>query len=251
MNVLPKYADAELPLLRELVRRGGAARPRDLDALGRTVYASLADQFGLSAADRVETTGDSEGRPKWERMVRWARQKLLDRGFLTSGKHGFWQVSDDGLAYLRSEQEAQAEAVAAPTDPIFPDEMASASVFPEGLLRRVYVNAYERSPAARVACIAHYGPTCVVCEFDFESTFGPLAAGYIHVHHLVPLSQVGGEYEVDPVTDMRPVCPNCHAVIHLGGACRKIEEVRQLLYGGLPTPNRSRQRTSAATSNNE
>jgi hypothetical protein len=32
---------------------------------------------------------------------------------------------------------------------------------------------------------------------------------------------------VDPVADLRPVCPNCHAVIHLGGACRSIDEVRQ------------------------
>jgi predicted HNH restriction endonuclease len=33
---------------------------------------------------------------------------------------------------------------------------------------------------------------------------------------------------VDPVDDLRPVCPNCHAVLHLS-QCRSIEEVRQLL----------------------
>ena len=40
--------------------------------------------------------------------------------------------------------------------------------------------------------------------------------------------------EVDPVADLRPVCPNCHAVIHLGGACRTIEEVRRLLKSAVP-----------------
>jgi 5-methylcytosine-specific restriction protein A len=43
------------------------------------------------------------------------------------------------------------------------------------------------------------------------------------------LSEVSGEYIVDPVEDLRPVCPNCHAVLHLGGSCRSIENVKQSL----------------------
>jgi len=35
------------------------------------------------------------------------------------------------------------------------------------------------------------------------------------VHHLVPISKIGKKYRVDPIKDLRPVCPNCHAVIHL------------------------------------
>lgn len=99
----------------------------------------------------------------------------------------------------------------------------------EGAVCQVIVNAYERNPIARTRCIAHYGPSCVVCGFDFGAVYGPLAEGFIHIHHLKPLSQIGAEYEVDPVADLRPVCPNCHAVIHLGGECRDIEEVSQLL----------------------
>jgi hypothetical protein len=38
--------------------------------------------------------------------------------------------------------------------------------------------------------------------------------GLIHVHHSLQLSRVGKDYKVDPVADLRPVCPNCHAVIH-------------------------------------
>jgi 5-methylcytosine-specific restriction protein A len=97
--------------------------------------------------------------------------------------------------------------------------------FAEGSVRRVMVNAYERNPAARAACIQHYGASCAVCGFDFASTYGSFAAGFIHVHHTRPLSQIGREYQVDPVEDLRPVCPNCHAAIHIGGVTRSIEEL--------------------------
>jgi predicted HNH restriction endonuclease len=37
------------------------------------------------------------------------------------------------------------------------------------------------------------------------------------------------EYVVDPVADLRPVCPNCHAVLHSRRPAYSIEEVRGLL----------------------
>ena len=77
------------------------------------------------------------------------------------------------------------------------------------------MNAYERNPEARRRCIEHYGAKCVVCGFDFGAVYGGVAEGLIHVHHLKPISEVGEGYVVDPVEDLRPVCPNCHAVIHL------------------------------------
>ena len=94
---------------------------------------------------------------------------------------------------------------------------------------QVVVNAYERSPVARSRCISHYGPMCLVCGFSFGSVYGSLAEGFIHVHHVKPLSEIGEEYEVDPIADLRPVCPNCHAIIHLGGGCRSILEVKALM----------------------
>jgi hypothetical protein len=110
----------------------------------------------------------------------------------------------------------------------FPGEVPESSSCVEGATRRISVNAYERNPVARSRCIDHYGKTCVVCGFNFGETYGSLAEGFIHVHHLKPLSEIGEEYEVDPIADLRPVCPNCHAVIHLGGECRTIEEIRKL-----------------------
>jgi 5-methylcytosine-specific restriction protein A len=110
-----------------------------------------------------------------------------------------------------------------------PDEISPSGLLIEGAVCRVTVNAYERNPEARQRCVAAHGTACCICGFSFGVMYGPDAEGYIHVHHVRPLSEIGGEYVVDPVEDLRPVCPNCHAVLHLGGRCRSIEEVRQLL----------------------
>lgn len=107
--------------------------------------------------------------------------------------------------------------------------MVEAPGLVEGSVSRVLVNAYERNPKARQRCIEAHGTACSICEFCFGTRYGPEAEGYIHVHHLRPLSEVGGEYVIDPVVDRRPVCPNCHAVLHLGGRCRSIDEVKRLL----------------------
>lgn len=99
----------------------------------------------------------------------------------------------------------------------------------EGMLRRVFVNKYERNPKARAACLAHYGCRCMVCGMQFESVYGKKAKDVIHVHHLIPLSTVSAEYRVNPITDLRPVCPNCHVVIHLRVPPFPIEEVKEML----------------------
>lgn len=110
-----------------------------------------------------------------------------------------------------------------------PDEVLEETHCVEGSLCQVRVNRYERDPQARRICLAVNGTTCCICEFDFGATYGPEANGYIHVHHLRPLSEIGHAYVIDPEKELRPVCPNCHAVIHMGGQCRSVAEVKRLL----------------------
>ncbi len=90
-------------------------------------------------------------------------------------------------------------------------------------------NVYERNPEARRRCLEHYGYTCAVCAMSFGKVYGSAAEKIIHVHHLKPLSEATAERAVDPVADLRPVCPNCHEVLHAGGGCRSIEDVKGLL----------------------
>ncbi len=94
------------------------------------------------------------------------------------------------------------------------DEVSTPERYSEGALRRIAVNAYERDPRARKACLDHYGCNCSICGYSFSEHFGTIGDGFIHVHHLRPLADIGGDYEVDPVADLIPVCPNCHAMLH-------------------------------------
>jgi hypothetical protein len=98
---------------------------------------------------------------------------------------------------------------------ILPEEIDNAEESPEGSRRQVTVNAYERNAEARKLCIDHFGAVCIVCDLDFESEFTDVARGLIHVHHKKQLSEIGARYHVDPIRDLVPVCPNCHAVMHL------------------------------------
>lgn len=109
------------------------------------------------------------------------------------------------------------------------EEISGEADFYEGSLRQIQVNAYERDRTARDACIRHYGAKCFVCGFNFENVYGQIGTGYIHVHHLVPLSQIRREYSVDPIRDLRPVCPNCHAMIHLRGRPFTLEDVQRFI----------------------
>lgn len=115
---------------------------------------------------------------------------------------------------------------------IIPEEIADSvsSTLVEGALTRITVNAYERNLKARQECIQEHGCQCCICGFDFGVKYGKLAEGYIHVHHLRSLSEIRDEYEVDPVADLRPVCPNCHAVIHRRNPPYSIEEVKSMIH---------------------
>ena len=101
------------------------------------------------------------------------------------------------------------------SDILYPEEVSSN--LKEGSKKIITVNSYERNSKARSECINNYGVNCFVCGFNFQNTYGTRGKGFIHVHHLVPVSDIGDEYEINPITDLRPVCPNCHAMLHRKG----------------------------------
>lgn len=109
------------------------------------------------------------------------------------------------------------------------EEVSNHQKLIEGSVHQVTINAYERNSEARRRCIEHYGAICKICKFNFEKKYGSIAEGFIHVHHLKPLAEIQEEYEVNPIADLLPVCPNCHAIIHLGGKTRSIEEVKSYI----------------------
>ena len=114
---------------------------------------------------------------------------------------------------------------------LFPITLAEEVFTPEKCweeaTRRIFVNTYERDPRARKDCLAHHGYVCTVFRFDFEKVYGNLGKGFIHVHHITPLGNIGEVYEVDPVSDLIPVCPNCHAMIHSKKPPYTIDEIKE------------------------
>ena len=97
--------------------------------------------------------------------------------------------------------------------------------FYEGAKKLIYVNRYERNSIARDRCIKHYGTICIACGFDFEKMYGEMGKDVIHVHHLKPLSEISKNYRIDPIRDLRPVCPNCHVMIHRRNPAYSIDEI--------------------------
>lgn len=93
-------------------------------------------------------------------------------------------------------------------------EIPSSHTYREGSMIKVMVNRYERDRRATAKCKEHWGTTCHVCDLDFAERYGQIGNDFIHVHHLREIATIGKEYEVDPINDLRPVCPNCHAMLH-------------------------------------
>ena len=107
------------------------------------------------------------------------------------------------------------------------DTRSTPVLYKEGERYEVRSTAIERCPAARQACLDHHGVACAVCTFDFEQEYGELGAGYIHVHHRSDLSLSDGIREVDPVRDLVPLCPNCHAMVHRARPAMDIDELKR------------------------
>jgi hypothetical protein len=100
----------------------------------------------------------------------------------------------------------------------------------EGNRISVLVNRYERSLRNREACIRTYGACCSACGLDFSVKYGEIGDGYIHVHHLTPLAALkGNSRKIDPIRDLRPICPNCHEMLHRSDPPYTIEALKTII----------------------
>lgn len=173
--------------------------------------------------DNSGEVGDVVG---WTRQFNspWKNVFLLDN--LTKER-----VSEESLKEMKEEYEHLGNNFYRLLDikSFIPEEVYEADKLPEGVRRQITINAYERNLKARKICISHYGAKCFICGFDFNEFYGPVGKGYIHVHHLIPLSEINEKYDVDPIKDLRPICANCHAIIHKSQPPYLIKKVKQMI----------------------
>lgn len=104
--------------------------------------------------------------------------------------------------------------------------------FIEGSATQVTQTRIERNRYARLECIKLFGYSCSVCSFNFEKFYGSIGYKFIHVHHLTQVSTIKLQYKVNPIQDLRPVCPNCHSMLHKQNPPLTIEELKDIIKNG-------------------
>lgn len=100
----------------------------------------------------------------------------------------------------------------------------------EGGKKLRYTSFYERSTKNRTKAIENHGYDCMACGFNFEKTYGEHGRNFIHVHHVVPISNFNQKTEINPEKDLIVLCPNCHAMVHRNkNHTLSLEDLKSLL----------------------
>ena len=87
----------------------------------------------------------------------------------------------------------------------------------------------QRNQEARKKCIEHFGCKCAACGLVMSDKYGEIGKGFIEVHHLNPIHLFDDAHLVDYRTDLIPLCPNCHAMIHKLEDPGDLEGLRRIL----------------------
>jgi hypothetical protein len=136
----------------------------------------------------------------------------------------------DGLCKPQLEQHSFEEFAWAGTDEVFFENYAK---------YRSHIRV-ERDARILKTVKQRLGYRCCVCDFDFQETYGTLGAGYIELHHVVPVSENKGLVKaVDPERDFAVLCANCHRMVHRLGppwSRQRLHELKNLLRSSRRSP---------------
>ena len=202
----------------------------NVDADGRSgFHAVLADCRRLGSQVALEINGgpipfDSE--EVWAQ--RWGRLVLsMNKGQLELGVD---EGEPDAHIICRWTARFSAAVVAIlPVEEVGENVQPGVTGYPEGALTTVQANRYERDRRNRAAAIAIHGTACRGCDLEMGARYGSVATGFVEIHHVTPVSQLGAGYVIDPERDLLPLCPNCHAVVHRRTPPFTVVELRESL----------------------
>lgn len=184
-------------------------------------YFTSQDRYGLLTVKRKVCGTEEE-------VLRWAvEHQITVERCRTCVRNGILGSTPPELQFAGDVSDISGVATSAPDrsqGDQEPDEE-----FSEGGEQSVLATRYERNPAARNACLKYYGRICRACNVGMDHLYGTLGEGHIHVHHRVPLSEIGAAYKVDPVRDLIPVCPNCHAILHRSRTPMTVEQLAKII----------------------
>ena len=200
------------------------------DADGRAAFSAvLADCRNLGA--RIDLQVNSvpfsfDNGEVWEQT--WNRLALsINKGQLELGTND--GDLDANIIYRWTGRFAAAVVAILPTEEEGEAVESGVIGYPEGALATVQINRYERDRRNRAAAIAIHGTSCRGCSLDMGKCYGEVAEGFVEIHHVAPVSQLGAGYMIDPRRDLVPLCPNCHAVVHRRTPPFSVNELQLLL----------------------
>jgi 5-methylcytosine-specific restriction protein A len=213
----PYYAEIINPLLVYIYENGGESHT----IRSKITYKPLADYFDLTETDRLRPEDEilKNGRksPYWNLLVQRAKDSVYLR-YIMPAARGTWPLTNQGIGFAQQ---------------LIKNKYASLNQanihLSEGEKTTYLSTKYERSIIARKICINKYGYKCSACGINLADKYGPIGEDYIHIHHIVPISSIGKNYIINPETDLVPVCPNCHAMLHRKNAPLTVDELKQML----------------------
>ena len=108
------------------------------------------------------------------------------------------------------------------------DRQRHSDDFEEGFTKENLLETTYRNPdfARKVKERDDY--TCVVCEFNFFTTYGERGRNFAECHHLVSFRDLKGP-RISTLDDAVTVCANCHRMLHRGNELLTPDELRDLL----------------------
>lgn len=151
-----------------------------------------------------------------------------------SRKSNYWRDGvrpiDENVYYLITSKSRQNEISEPKASYIVDEQSNELESVSEGTPSKRYVTTYERNPKYRKQAIAIHGDSCLACGFNFGDFYGDYAEGYIHIHHIVPVSEFELPKKIDPEVDLIPLCANCHSVVHRKkDRTLSVEEIKDLI----------------------
>ena len=105
----------------------------------------------------------------------------------------------------------------------------------EGARHQGNLSLIERSRVNRRVCLEIHGHTCGACGVLLEAVYGSIGHEVIEVHHIEPVSSFDAPKIVNPRTDLVPLCPNCHTIVHRSQPPLPVAELKELLRLAKPT----------------
>ncbi|MEO7067397.1 MAG: HNH endonuclease [Rhodanobacter sp.] len=209
----------------ELINEMGRA-----DETGRNAFRAVITA-NQAAGATIELTVNGQrvavgSEPPWGQT--WKTLALvLRKGQLPLGVEG--EESDTSLIAAWSSRLAVCLVALLPLEDVEESTDAGAVGLPEGAVARIEVNRYERDRRNRAAALAIHGFSCNACGVKLSDIYGEIALDFIEVHHITPVSQMGANYHVNPATDLVPLCPNCHAIVHRSSQALTVKELKERL----------------------